>query len=284
MALEPSKLQNEGEISGKGHFYFLSQTLVCTKPRFKKDLTEHWNEQAQRELAWELAVDFQFCGSDNPIWARISAENGADFVPETSVDFPLAFSVLFFLSQRIHAKSTAPKIPKSGSELMVIWKGWFETAPCRATLATPFPALCPKILGTRFTNYGLRMFWGELMVIWKGWLETVLYRSTLNTPFSALCPRSLGTRFTNYGLRVSGVASWIPLGWIQEGKLIQMQSTHKEICPNNSSMSRSGLYIGHAGSKEVSEPLTGSGKDSLRSQLSPVLRQGKWGEIYASRT
>ena len=28
-----------------------------------------------------------------------------------------------------------------------------------------FPALCPKILGTRFTNYGLRMFWGELMVI-----------------------------------------------------------------------------------------------------------------------
>ena len=33
------------------------------------------------------------------------------------------------------------------------------------TLATPFPALCPRILGTRFTNYGLRMFWGELMVI-----------------------------------------------------------------------------------------------------------------------
>ena len=41
----------------------------------------------------------------------------------------------------------------SGSELMVIWRGWFETAPCRATLATPFPALCPRILGTRFTNY-----------------------------------------------------------------------------------------------------------------------------------
>ena len=40
-----------------------------------------------------------------------------------------------------------------------------QTAPCRATLATPFPALCPRILGTRFTHYGLRMFWGELMVI-----------------------------------------------------------------------------------------------------------------------
>ena len=43
------------------------------------------------------------------------------------------------------------------SELMVIWKGWFETAPCRATLAIPFPALCPRILGTRFTNHGLRV-------------------------------------------------------------------------------------------------------------------------------
>ena len=50
---------------------------------------------------------------------------------------------------------------------MVIWKGWFESAPWRASLATPFPALCPRILGTRFTNYGLRMFWGELMVTWK---------------------------------------------------------------------------------------------------------------------
>ena len=38
------------------------------------------------------------------------------------------------------------------------WKGWFETVPCRATLNTPFSALCPRILGTRFTNYGLRMF------------------------------------------------------------------------------------------------------------------------------
>ena len=87
---------------------------------------------------------------------------------------------------------------------MVIWKGWSETVPCRATLNTPFPALCPKILGTRFTNYGLRMFWGELMVIWKRWFETVPCRATLNTPFPALCPKILGTRFTNYGLRVSG--------------------------------------------------------------------------------
>ena len=91
---------------------------------------------------------------------------------------------------------------------MVIWKGWFETAPCRATLATPFPALCPRILGTRFTNCGLRMFWGELMLIWKRWFETVPCRAPLNTPFSALCPRILRTRFTNYGLRVSGTPFW----------------------------------------------------------------------------
>ena len=100
--------------------------------------------------------------------------------------------------------SSFPSFCDPGSELMDIWKGWFETVPCRATLATPFPALCPRILRTRFTNYGLRMFWGELMVIWKGWFETVPCRATLNTPFSALCPRILGTRFTNYGLRVSG--------------------------------------------------------------------------------
>ena len=93
---------------------------------------------------------------------------------------------------------------KPWSELMVIWKGWFETVPCRAPLNTPFPALCPRILGTRFTNYGLRMFWGELMVIWKGWSETAPCRAALNAPFSALSPRILGTRFTNYGLRVSG--------------------------------------------------------------------------------
>ena len=43
------------------------------------------------------------------------------------------------------------------SELMVIWKGWFETGPCRATLHNPFSALCPRILGTQFTNYGLRV-------------------------------------------------------------------------------------------------------------------------------
>ena len=42
-------------------------------------------------------------------------------------------------------------------ELMVILKRRFETVPCRATLNTPFSALCPRILGTRFTNYGLRV-------------------------------------------------------------------------------------------------------------------------------
>ena len=38
IALERSKLQKEGENPGKGHFYFLRQTLVCTKPWFKRDL------------------------------------------------------------------------------------------------------------------------------------------------------------------------------------------------------------------------------------------------------
>ena len=32
IALEPSKLQKEGENPGKGHFHFLHQALVCTKP------------------------------------------------------------------------------------------------------------------------------------------------------------------------------------------------------------------------------------------------------------
>ena len=39
ITLEPSELQKEGENPGKGHFYFLRQTLVCTKPWFKRDLT-----------------------------------------------------------------------------------------------------------------------------------------------------------------------------------------------------------------------------------------------------
>ena len=38
IALEPSKLQKEAENPGKGRFHFLHQTLVCTKPWFKRDL------------------------------------------------------------------------------------------------------------------------------------------------------------------------------------------------------------------------------------------------------
>ena len=38
IALKPSELQKEGENPGKGHFHFLRQTLVCTKPWFKRDL------------------------------------------------------------------------------------------------------------------------------------------------------------------------------------------------------------------------------------------------------
>ena len=43
------------------------------------------------------------------------------------------------------------------NSVVVIWKGWFETVPCKAALNTPFAALCPRILGTRFTDYGLRV-------------------------------------------------------------------------------------------------------------------------------
>ena len=123
-----------------------------------------------------------------------------------------------FLKRPLCQKTPFPN-PIPGSELMVIWKGWFETAPCRATLATHFPALRPRILGTRFTNYGLRMFWGELMVIWKGWFETAPCRATLNTPFSALCPRILGTRFTNYGLRMfwGKLMVFCKTGWCKTG-------------------------------------------------------------------
>ena len=39
IALEPSELQKEGNFLEKGHFYFLRQTLVCTNPWFKRDLT-----------------------------------------------------------------------------------------------------------------------------------------------------------------------------------------------------------------------------------------------------
>ena len=40
IALEPSELQKEGENPGNGHFYFLRQTLVCTKPWLKRDLNQ----------------------------------------------------------------------------------------------------------------------------------------------------------------------------------------------------------------------------------------------------
>ena len=43
IALEPSELQKEGENPGKRHFYFLRQTLVCTKPWFKRDLRYLWS-------------------------------------------------------------------------------------------------------------------------------------------------------------------------------------------------------------------------------------------------
>ena len=94
---------------------------------------------------------------------------------------------------------------------MVIWKGWFETAPCRATLATPFPALCPRILGTRFTDYGLRMFWGELMVIWKGWFETVPCRFDSEHPIFS--PLSKKSRNTVYKLRFASLRGNPPPSW-----------------------------------------------------------------------
>ena len=36
IALETSKLQKQAENPGKGHFYFLRQTLVCAKPGLKE--------------------------------------------------------------------------------------------------------------------------------------------------------------------------------------------------------------------------------------------------------
>ena len=50
MALEPSELQKEGENPGKGCFYFLRQTLVCTKPWFK-ERSDHFRRcQVGRKL------------------------------------------------------------------------------------------------------------------------------------------------------------------------------------------------------------------------------------------
>ena len=77
-------------------------------------------------------------------------------------------------------------------------KGWFETAPCRATLATPYPALCPRILGTRFTNYGLRMFWGELRWFEKNDLRLFL-AERLWTPHFQCCVQE----FSEHGLQIT---------------------------------------------------------------------------------
>ena len=91
-----------------------------------------------------------------------------------------------------------------GNELTVIWKGWFETAPCRATLATPFPALCPKHLGTRFTNYGLRMFNRERI---NGDLKRVIWDCSLqsDSEHPIFSPLSKNSRNTVYKLRFASL-------------------------------------------------------------------------------
>ena len=62
-ALEPSKLQKEGENSGKGHFYFLRQTLVCTKPWFERDLRFSPNPPRNR-------LFFCYCGLAVSEWGN----------------------------------------------------------------------------------------------------------------------------------------------------------------------------------------------------------------------
>ena len=56
IALELSKLQKEGEKPGKGHFYFLRQTLVCSKPWFKRDLSFYGVSHNYRAICSKTSI------------------------------------------------------------------------------------------------------------------------------------------------------------------------------------------------------------------------------------
>ena len=193
------RAEKKGAVSG--HFLFIFLCLGAKKGRNKTRAQPWYARKSGKSpgqnhtppcFSEELAFAKRHAKPKSLLWAWRAFRRPVKF----SMSFSLCWScaLLNFLLG-------------AGSELMVIWKGWFETAPCRATLATPFSALDPRILGTRFTNYGLRMFWGKVMVIWKGWIETVPCRATLNTPSSALVQK-----FSENGLQITVCKSPVVAG------------------------------------------------------------------------
>ena len=91
-------------------------------------------------------------------------------------------------------------------------KGRFETAPCRATLATPFPTLCPRILGTWFTKLRFASVMGWI----NGDLKKVIWDCSLqsDSEHPIFSPLSKHSRNTVYKLRF---ASLRKVFWRLEG-------------------------------------------------------------------
>ena len=91
--------------------HFAHHTLPCVLGAFSEGLsvreigTQSWNEEAQKELGWELAVDFWFCGT-NPVPNSTRAWHEFCYVPKS----PRNCSA--FPPPKTHAESTPPSGPK----------------------------------------------------------------------------------------------------------------------------------------------------------------------------
>ena len=78
----PSKLQKEGETPGKGHFYFLRQTLVCTNPWFKRDLMSDLCKARVGESPGALSHTMVLKGlGPRPSSSKVPSSTGPLFLP-----------------------------------------------------------------------------------------------------------------------------------------------------------------------------------------------------------
>ena len=87
--------------------------------------------------------------------------------------------------------------------VMVIWKGWFETVPCRATLATPFSSPLSKnsrnpVYKLRFANVLGRINGDLKRVIWDCSLQS-------DSEHPIFSPLSKNSRSTVYKLRFASL-------------------------------------------------------------------------------
>ena len=82
-------------------------------------------------------------------------------------NFMDAWKNAFFLQEKTHVHIKFLVLGGGGILGFFFWGGSadFIFMGARIFLTPLFPALCSRVLGTRFRNYGSRMFWGELMVI-----------------------------------------------------------------------------------------------------------------------